>query len=360
MASLSFAQTIPSIVINASNCGFLTVEDNSAYANFPGTEDDRGNYGILLLVDVSLDNVTYANEATYTQLGNPSFPTKWNIDIPNITCYYKVLAYWCNIVHNTSDLFMVSKVVYYKEGDAFYYFDVTSGTYTILDQSNDWTSYCTNSTTLYQYNDTMYCEKTSNYVVTKALCHMYYICDRSNNDAIKTWNIYSPSGSSMNGTPLLTGTYDPTIENPYLLDLTTLGDGVYILEVDDGSNLWNYPIYDFCTTEVCFASMIKDILCTDTQCVETCDENYIIKDKQKRDALNQMIGLYFMLLAKINAERLEYLGIFTIEPDRTAVLQEVDDMLTKFTEISVRCGICNEVDTTTVTTSSIVPPCQSC
>lgn len=352
-----YSTTIPSVISDVTNCGYVRITDDTRYANNPLVlEETRQSYAILVLVDTSALGVTYVNEPTYTQLDNPSFPTAWNIDIPNITYYYKIKAYWCTIVTQVVTPLLADTVVFNSTDSTFYTFDVGTGIYTPLDAVSDWSAYCDANTTVYQREDILYYEKTTSYVITKAACHKYYICDRSNNDADKIWNIYGTTGNR--SAPLLSGTFDPTTDNPYLLDITTLGDGVYIVEIDDGSNIFNYPIYDFCTTEICMESLMRDILCTDTQCVETCDNDFIVVDRNKRDSLNQMLALYLFMIGKINAERLEYLNIFTIESDRIAVLQEVDNVITKFKELMVRCGVCNEVDTTTTTT--IEPPCQTC
>ena len=358
MTVINYPQTIASFLVDAINCGYIRIEDNSVYAtdpNYVGGQDDRDNYGILFLVDVSADGVNYANEATYTQLGNNNNPSRWNVDIPNVTYYYKIKGYLCTIVTNVQTPLAASEVVFCSGDGKFYSFNKGSGIFTELDKVSDWSAVCVN--TLYQDEESLYYEKSSNYVVTKAACHQYYICDRSNNDAVKTWSVYGPTGA-ISIVPLLTGTFDPTTDNPYLLDLTTLGDGVYVLEINDGNTLWYYPIYDYCLTQICFESLVKDVLCTDTDCVTTCDEDWLIADRQKRDALNQMLSMYFYMLGKINAERLEYLNIFSLETDRSAVLQEIDNIITKFNEIMTRCGVCNEVDVST--TSIVEPPCSNC
>jgi len=361
MAAISFPRTIPSMTIETVNCGFLRIRDNTLYATSPyivGGHDLRSNYGILILVDYSTNNITFTNEPLYTQLENNDLPSTWNIDIPNIQYYYKIKAYWCLKVTEITTLLSADTIVYNSTDLNFYSFDVGTGAYTLIDTVTDWSSYCDSNTTMFQYEEILFYEKTSNYVVTKAACHQYYICDRSNNDSEKTYGIYTPGTSLTDSAPLLSGTYDPIDDNPFLLDLTTLGDGVYVIRIDGGNTYWQYPIYDFCSIQICQESLIRDILCTDTDCVSTCDANYILENTNKRNTLNMISAVYDDIIGKINAERMEYLGIYSIDPDRAATLQEVDNLITKLIEITLRCGVCNDIDTNNL--PIVEPPCLTC
>ena len=361
MAAIPFPKTIPSMTTETVNCGFLRIRDNTLYATnsfYSEGHDLRSNYGILILIDYSVDNIIFTNEPLYTQLINNELPSIWNIDIPNIQYYYKIKAYWCLKVTQVITPLIKNTVVYNSTDGNFYSFNVETGVYTLLDTVTDWSFCCDSNTTILQYKEVLFYEKTSNYVITKAACHQYYICDRSNNDSKKIYSIYTPGTSVTDTEPLLNGTYDPVEDNPFLLDLTTLGDGVYVIKIDDGSSYWQYPIYDFCSIQICQESLIRDILCTDTDCVSTCDANYTLEDTNKRNILNMINAVYDDIIGKINAERMEYLGIYSIDPDRAATLQEVDNLITKLIEITLRCGVCNDIDTNNL--PIVEPPCLTC
>lgn len=150
-------------------------------------------------------------------------------------------------------------------------------------------------------------------------------------------------------------------------DVTTPTDGVYIIEygyqLDQTSTncdinyeemFVQYPVYDFCNALVCYNALVQILLCNELDpCCRNCDPDFIEKRKIYREELNKMMALMFQLYALLNIEQLDFVGYNIIyqqisqnvyEPfsiDRNLILDRIQDVIEKLSEITGRCGDCD-------------------
>ena len=102
-------------------------------------------------------------------------------------------------------------------------------------------------------------------------------------------------------------------------------------------------IYEYCSMEACFQSVLKDILCNETVCdpAEECEGNDIMSaEGTKRIDMIKILALYFEMMMLIHAEQMAYLNKFTLSDDRESRWQRASDNIKRITEVITHCGLC--------------------
>lgn len=197
--------------------------------------------------------------------------------------------------------------------------------------------------------------------LVKTSCYHYTLTDNTGTNDIKYVTVYAYG----NSTALISTTLDPTQGTTLEIDLTTYGDGVYLVEFGnddpavDASDEWTdtFVIYEYCGVWECYQGLFTAIMCgAYNPCCNTCDPALLEKYIRYREALNMMTGLMLSVIAYINVERVKYLGIFDIDDTREGYISRVSDYLVKLKELASSCGICNP----TSEESSIDSPCSNC
>jgi len=191
------------------------------------------------------------------------------------------------------------------------------------------------------------------YSITKTDCHKYLIQDNANPASGK---IDTVTVSNLDGSYVATYTID--FSTSMSVEVTLPEDGVYTVTITDNltSNSFQDVIFDLCDLLVCSKKLILDIFCNEKDpCCKECDQKRINAMKLQRAEVNKLIALTGTLLAYINRQKINYMGIFTIDQTRSLDLTMIMDIFTKINTITDRCGECKKAMPSA--TSSI---CKTC
>lgn len=130
------------------------------------------------------------------------------------------------------------------------------------------------------------------------------------------------------------------------IDLSTYedgGDGVYIIEIyDDAKNLLaRLPIFDFTDTRACYLIAFKYMIC---KCQDPCDADCIEREKidQRRDDLIRIHALYNEIVMQVYVDRYQYMGIMSVDDERSEFINSVAKSVELIKEVVDRCGLCTE------------------
>jgi len=180
------------------------------------------------------------------------------------------------------------------------------------------------------------CDK---YTLSKTACYEYELSFAASLVA-RTITITKYDGTVLD--PAYTDTIaiaDTTID----IDLTSYEDGVYLLTIiESGEPNYNIVIYEICTLISCGTSLLDSLFQTDVDpCCEDCDDDISEVMWKQRHDLNQMIFYLAYVLAYINVDSIEYLGVFDISTDRQTMINRVGDYVDKLLVIADRCGLCD-------------------
>lgn len=152
----------------------------------------------------------------------------------------------------------------------------------------------------------------------------------------------------------------------YTFDITAYGDGIYYVRISGFTGTASSPVYvdyeeyvlyEFCVLHNCMRSLLKNLLCKEVNpCCEPCDQTEIKEMNTRRVELTKMNSLYFALLSRIHLDRIVYLGLYSISANRSVLIAEINDIWTKLSSISTRCGSCSP----TIYSSSTSSNCSTC
>ena len=140
---------------------------------------------------------------------------------------------------------------------------------------------------------------------------------------------------------------DPSLATTYDIDLTSEGDNVYIVTVEEELSVNSYDtshvlvIYEYCALENCTWFTIDKILCSSEPCTEVCNPcspESVLQQQKNRQSLNQLIATFGSLMAYIHVERTRYLGIFDYNADRENFVTKIGMLLTKVKHMALQCG----------------------
>jgi len=211
------------------------------------------------------------------------------------------------------------------------------------------TTVATSSNTLTEYIHLLICP---NIQWTKDSCKNYTITTDDTN--VTSFGVHSADGVLIETITLVDGSGSFTLPS----------EGVYLIRMSDGIT---YSLYEFCDLQECLKKLIREILCPDLDdpCCNNCREEDVAERERLRKELNKLIAMYGMYLGGKMDETTRYLGvfdfindsdgdgIFDIDACQSAILQNMDNMISDIKEVTRRCGDgCDD----TVTSS----PCTSC
>ena len=356
------ALTYDVVISQNSPCGNLYVEDRTVYGVSPETRED---FGVALFVNIDPGNDVYTNDDSLTDLSNPGsdeIQGTWTIPI-NVSkdWNYEVVMFWCPLWEQGT-LYDDGQIVYYNE--VFYKkVDGVSGTAIPEGNPSDWTvltiadydefDNSTGTDSLAGYESVIACPEYK--VIFNECPGVHAILNLSDNTVRATITDYS-------GEEVL----EPTTIVDGRLDVTLPLDGIYILTIEafDGV-IWNEvfvaPIYEYCKMKTCVAYLVDSLMCNEWDpCCENCDKKAIEKMQRQRLQLNKVFFLYGTLLSLIHTEAVEYLGVNSIEDDRYATLERVENLFEKIQDILHRCELCYGAWQTSTTKSTSSPKYKPC
>lgn len=347
-------------------CGKIYVNDKSEYIS----PDIRENYGIILFVGVDYGSGTYIIDPTmtdYSNSGTTDVPGEWIIDPPNQTASYEITGFLCPLWDENTE-YNFDDVVYYPIDGRFSFWRSTKDHNTDpMDGTHDgWmelgiTRYSfflrsTNTLKSYAYETI---EECPNYKIIKSSCTDYILYDNSENENAKQYSIETYNGEEIvSDVEMVIGGQTSFIlleDDVYIITIKEEIEGVY-------EETYSYPIYQYCDIKNCTVNLITDLLCNENDpCCTGCDSKEIELMKMKRYDLNLINAMVGSLLYYINIEKMEYLGVSTIDEDRLTYITMIGELISKLKDVMTRCGSCTGATSSTSSTSSnSVGGCNSC
>ena len=368
----------------AGDCTSVVVTDNTDWS---ASTLDRDEVGIALFS--SQDGLNWTGDLTNP--GSNTVPAVWYVDAQNQNSLY-ITSFFVPVW--SAGTYVAGSIVLHL--GTFYFNGTGASTTGIPGTSTDWDVLTVNDYGTF-YNSVfnmgldywMYntqialdCDLTQ---IWKLSCYNYRIVPNMEDITIvqggvtynRNWEVtlYDYTGQTALGCWVI----DRNAGDTYV-DITTPElDGVYIVTIryqagaidgntcnnveDDLQIAYSYPIYEICSLNKCYMSLVQSILCNEMDpCCETCDEDVIRAMELQRLEINKMVMLYFTLLAYLNLERVNYLGVDTfydfngnpVNMDRYNLVMQIKDIITKIGEVVGRCGDCNGTQQDTPN------PCKDC
>lgn len=352
-------------------CKEIIVQDATNFS--PATRED---YGLALFVNVDPGNGAYTNDPTLSDLtneGTTEVPDEWTLSIPNTTQNYEIVVFYATLW--VSGTYTQGDIVFFEvDGYTGFWLKTANGTGTTEPDgiTNEWSEVtgADYATFLASIAYTVESEIAYQEIVA---CPPYLVrlkeCDGTHCIIVNTDSVNNKrySVAYYDGTEAIAVT-DMVVEDN-LVCFTLPEDHIYILKIEEetSTDVWEVisylPIYEYCKLKACATYLVDSVLCNEFDpCCDNCSQEIIDKQTRQRRSLNQILALYGSLLAYINEESIDYIGISTLEDDRLTYLERINNIFIKIKAILERCELCQgawqTLTTTTTNSSGSYKPCN--
>jgi len=191
---------------------------------------------------------------------------------------------------------------------------------------------------------TMSCSDIYEEFFYKVDCHKYIVKESINKLKKRLVRLYNFDKSSVIDTVMDIGLEE--------IEVTTPGDGVWIIEIYEydevsggpvGNIMTTFPIYDACNADKCYLNLVNKLNCCDYQ---ECDDKSKKKDEDLRYAINKIVGIMYFINKYMRIEADMYLGICKIDSTRMEHIEDVNNLFVRLNMIMDQCTECESENTT--------------
>lgn len=141
--------------------------------------------------------------------------------------------------------------------------------------------------------------------------------------SVRTLNVTTFNGTSVETYTLAIGATEQVV------DLSDLGDNVYIFTILEVEDIYSYVIYELSELETIYKEMAFEVLKNDNELTD-CNN---VKEICCRHELNKLNAYMGIVLGGMHAESLRYLGVYTIDETRQDFINKIGDYLDKISTI---------------------------